>query len=125
MWSPFLKQDIDNIEKVQRHFTKRIDGLYNLSYHDRLKVLKLPSLEYRRMRGDLIETYKIVRGMYDVSTTGQSRWRSGSVSASKSKGPWFKPGPVQDFSHISDLLGLSGWLSVIGTECGLWIGTSS
>ena len=69
VWSPFLKQDIDNIEKVQRHFTKRIDGLYNLSYHDRLRVLKLPSLEYRRMRGDLIETYKIVRGMYDVSTT--------------------------------------------------------
>ena len=51
--------------------------------------------------------------------------RIGSVSALKSKGPWFKPGPVQDFSHISDLLGLSGWLGVIGTECGLWIGTSS
>ena len=61
----------------------------------------------------------------EISVYSQSRWRSGSVSASKSKGPWFKPGSVQDFSHISDLLVLTGWLSVIGTECGLWIGTSS
>ena len=51
--------------------------------------------------------------------------QSGSVSASESKDLWFDPGSVQDFSHISDLLGLSGWLDVIGTECGLWIGTSS
>ena len=69
VWSPFIKEDIDNIEKVQRHFTKRIDGLYNLNYNERLKVLNLPSLEFRRMRGDLIETYKIVRELYDKSTT--------------------------------------------------------
>ena len=54
-----------------------------------------------------------------------SRWHNGSVSALKSKDMWFDPGSVQDFSHISDLLGLSGWLGVIGTECGLSIGSSS
>ena len=69
VWSPFCKEDIDNLERVQRHFTKRIDGLYNLSYNERLKTLNLPSLEFRRMRGDLIETYKILHGLYDKSTT--------------------------------------------------------
>ena len=56
VWSPFSKEDIDNIERVQHHFTKRIEGLYDFSYNERLKILNLPSLEFRRMRGDLIET---------------------------------------------------------------------
>ena len=54
---------------MQRQFTKRIDGLSGLSYQERLNVLKLPSLEFRRIRGDLIEVYKILNEGYDVSTT--------------------------------------------------------
>ena len=69
MWSPYKKKDIDRIEKVQRHFTKRITNVKTLSYHDRLKTLKLPSLEYRRLRGDLIEVYKITHNVYDHITT--------------------------------------------------------
>ena len=69
VWSPFSKEDIDNLERVQRHFTKRIEGLYDFSYNERLKILNLPSLEFRRMRGDLIETYKILHGLYDKKTT--------------------------------------------------------
>ena len=41
----------------------------NLEYEQRLAQLKLPSLEYRRCRGDMIESYKITHGMYDTSTT--------------------------------------------------------
>ena len=40
-----------------------------LNYHQRLEKLKLPSLEYRRVRGDLIEVYKITHGVYDPITT--------------------------------------------------------
>ena len=32
---------------------------------ERLKKLKLPCLKYRRIRGDLIEVYKIITGSYD------------------------------------------------------------
>ena len=31
--------------------------------------MKLPSLEYRRLRGDLIEVFKIVNNIYDHETT--------------------------------------------------------
>jgi hypothetical protein len=34
----------------------------NLNYEERLRKLKLPTLEYRRVRGDMIETYKIIKG---------------------------------------------------------------
>ena len=48
---------------------KKICGLKDLDYEQRLKTLKLPSLEYRRIRGDLIEIYKMVTGLYDKETT--------------------------------------------------------
>jgi hypothetical protein len=35
------------------------------SYSERLRALKLPSLSYRRLRGDMIEVYKILNGKYD------------------------------------------------------------
>ena len=69
VWSPYLKKDKQRLENVQRHFTKRISGLSTLSYTDRLRILNLPSLEYRRLRGDLIEAYKITNNIYDPLTT--------------------------------------------------------
>jgi hypothetical protein len=53
------------LENIQRRATKLIPGLSDLSYEDRLRRLKLPSLSYRRSRGDMIEVYKIMSGKYD------------------------------------------------------------
>jgi len=39
---------------------KCVTGLKNKTYQQRLKILGIPSLELRRKRGDLIETYKIL-----------------------------------------------------------------
>ena len=55
--------DIESLENVQRRFTKRIFGLYNLTYHQRLIRLDLESLELRRLRFDLLLVYKIVFGL--------------------------------------------------------------
>ena len=52
VWCPILKMDIANIEKVQRRATKLIPGFESLPYHDRLVRLKLPTLQYRRLRQD-------------------------------------------------------------------------
>jgi len=40
--------------------TKLIRSLRGLSYTERLQKLKLPTLNYRRLRGDMIEIYKTV-----------------------------------------------------------------
>ena len=40
-----------------------------MSYEDRLQTLKLPTLAYRKKRGDMIETYKIISGTYDTTLT--------------------------------------------------------
>ena len=39
----------------------------NLTYEERLRYLDLPTLVYRRSRGDMIKTYKIVNGKYDIA----------------------------------------------------------
>ena len=46
-----------------------VDGVKNLDYSQRLRKLKLPSLEFRRFRGDLIELFKITHNIYDPLTT--------------------------------------------------------
>jgi hypothetical protein len=45
---------IDQIESEQKRATKQIPALRNLSYKERLQKLKLPTLAYRRIRGDLM-----------------------------------------------------------------------
>lgn len=59
-WSPCFQKDINKLESVQRRATKLIPGYRNLSYEERLKRLDMFSLKDRRIRGDLIETFKIV-----------------------------------------------------------------
>ena len=61
VWSPYLKQDMEKLEKVQRRATKMIQGYKYLSYEERLIRCGL-TLEKKRSRGDLIEAYKIITG---------------------------------------------------------------
>ena len=69
IWNPHLLKHIISIENVQRRATKQIPGFKDLSYEERLTKLKLPTLKYRRDRGDMIETYKILTGKYDRKIT--------------------------------------------------------
>ena len=55
-WSPYLRKDILALEGVQRRFTRLIPEMRGLAYEERLSRLGLYSLEFRRLRGDLIET---------------------------------------------------------------------
>ena len=57
-----MKKDIDILEKVQRRATKMVKECRGMSYSDRLRVCGLTTLERRRQRGDLIETYKLMTG---------------------------------------------------------------
>jgi len=66
--SPIQIGLIDKLESVQRRFTKRIPGFESLSYSERLSLLNVESLELRRLRADLITTYKVIFGLLDVSS---------------------------------------------------------
>ncbi|XP_072107366.1 uncharacterized protein [Mobula birostris] len=62
-WSPYLRKDVLTLERVQRRFTRMIPGMRGLRYEEHLSALGLYSLEFRRMRGDLIETFRMLKGM--------------------------------------------------------------
>ena len=68
VWSPYFVQDITNIERVQKYFTRRLFRMCNFSekeYTERLHDLGLESLEVRRLRADLVLCFQIVRGFVD------------------------------------------------------------
>ena len=60
VWNPYLRRDVNAIERVQRSYTKRIPGMFSLSYAERLNVLGLNSLEYERLESDLVLLYRIM-----------------------------------------------------------------
>ena len=63
VWSPYKRKDITQIEKIQRNFTKRLLNMSEMTYYERLKHLKLYSLERRRERYEIIYTFKILKNM--------------------------------------------------------------
>ena len=62
----FISKRYKKIEGVQRRATKMVSELSGIDYELRLKKLGLTSLETRRKRGDLIQIYKIVKGLEEV-----------------------------------------------------------
>jgi hypothetical protein len=69
IWNPYLKGDMDLLERVQHRTTRMIPGLAKLDYEVRLEKMDLPSLAFRRARGDAIETYKFLHGIYKVDSS--------------------------------------------------------
>ena len=52
-WNPYLKKDINTLEKVQQRATKISPAIKNLSYDNRLQALKLSQ---HSKKGELAET---------------------------------------------------------------------
>ena len=59
VWNPHKMYQIEAIENVQRRATKIIPGLSHLTYPEKLRKPKLPTLAYGRERGDMIQTFKL------------------------------------------------------------------
>ena len=62
IWSPYFRKDIIKLENVQRRIIKIVKGLNSLSYEQRIKILGLDFLAWRRKREHLITTFKLIRG---------------------------------------------------------------
>eukprot|EP00061_Rhincodon_typus_P002350 g17290.t1 len=56
------QKDVVALQRVQKRFTSMLPGMEDISYEERLEKLGLFALERRRLRGDLIEFYKIMKG---------------------------------------------------------------
>ena len=89
---PYLKKDTNALESVQRRATKRVYGLSNLSYDDRLKQLKMFPLSFRRARGDLIWVYRILNtpahpnnSLLELAPTTQLRGNGLKLSTHRSR----------------------------------------
>ena len=67
IWGPFNMEDIRLVERVQRRATRLVQDIRHLPYEARLRILDLPSLLHRRRRGEMIEVFKIMRGLVDIS----------------------------------------------------------
>ena len=92
IWSPVARHGnwgiIMDIEGVQRRFTRLIDGVGLLPYKERLSKLSITTLLERRMRGDLIEIFKIFKGLVSygrdalkLSRSGYNILKSGKTNA--------------------------------------------
>jgi len=62
-WSPHYNKDKVLLEKIQHRFTRMIPGFSQLDYMTRLNRLNLWRLEECRNRSDLIELFKIYKGL--------------------------------------------------------------
>ena len=65
-WNPWSKEDIENLEAVQKRAIRYCHGLVGTSYEEKLKEVGLTSLVERRRRGDMLQTYKILNKIDDV-----------------------------------------------------------
>ena len=69
VWNPYKMKHIDMIENVQRRATRLVPVLETLDYENRLRILHLPTLSYRRMRGGMIKVYNILSENYYFDST--------------------------------------------------------
>ena len=65
-WNPYKRGDVEALEKVQKRSLRMITDTGPLSYENKLQKLNLQSLESRRLRGDLLETFKYLNGFNNV-----------------------------------------------------------
>ena len=63
LWSPHHINKITKLESIQRTVTSKIEGIQNLNYHQRLRNLKLYSMQRRRERFLAIYMFKIANGL--------------------------------------------------------------
>ena len=112
-WSPYYRKDIGLLESVQRRMTKKIQGMHNIPYERRLKLLDLHSLERRRIRGDMIEVFKWQKGYNKgdvdkiLKVSGQARTRNNGFKLEKVRFRreigryWFSNRVVDDWNRLS------------------------
>ena len=79
VWNSLQKQEVVEIEKVQRRATRVPQELRGLDYEKRLEKWDSKNLETRRIRGDLIQIFKVLNGLDIIN------WHTGPALAPRSQ----------------------------------------
>ena len=78
LWSPTKKQDIVNLELLQKNYLRKISGAYGLDYWERLKKFNIFSLQRRRERYRIIYVWKMLENLVpNVGVVGGNSLRNG------------------------------------------------
>ena len=80
IWGPHYIMDQQAIENIQRRATKLIPELKYDSYQDRLYKLSLPSLVYRRQRGDMIFLYQLTNQHFNINVNNFFKYQTSNVT---------------------------------------------
>ena len=70
VWSPYAKVSARKIEQIQHRATKMICNFKDVSYSDRLCIIGIPTLQFSRLRRDMIQVYEILNGYEDIYMEG-------------------------------------------------------
>ncbi len=79
LWSPNSPGLINQLEEVQWNFTRRITGMKDLDYWDRLQSLQMLSQERRRERYIAIFIWKVAMGLVDGYTLSFTNGQQGRL----------------------------------------------
>lgn len=66
VWHPSLQRDVDLLENIQRKATRLTLGVNRPAYEERLRHCSLTQVYDRKLRGDLIITYRAIHGLFGV-----------------------------------------------------------
>ena len=66
IWGPFYILDQHILESVQRTATRLVTFTKHLIYEQRIQMLKLPTLQYRRQRANMICVYSLFNNICDL-----------------------------------------------------------
>jgi hypothetical protein len=90
VWSPWLAKYREVLEKVQRRAIIMVSCLKGNSYEERLRELKMTTLEERRHQLDMAQVFKILHGHDSVKKeswfqmmTGNTRMAKGQLNIAK------------------------------------------
>jgi len=99
--------------RVQKRATKILSQ--HLSYTDRLKVYKLPTLHYRQIRVDSIEVYKVITGKYEGAVAPRLERDDISVTrGSELRLKKFRPKyDLRKYSFTNRVINISGIVCLI------------
>ena len=85
VWNALSKGDLDKLERMQKRVTRQAYDLRGLEYEDRMAKLDLTTIELRRLRGDLIQYYKIRNGLDDIKFIQVAKTLSSSLAHMRKK----------------------------------------